>query len=191
MFKDLFVPLDEGHGDKPVAAYMRTPVFVPETKGILPMLNDMQTSRNQMAIVVDEYGGTAGLVTLEDIVEEVVGEIADEFDRDKIAVNKISSSEWVVNGTLPVEDAIEMGFPLEESDEYDTIAGWMLDELGHIPHVGESVSREGYVYTVLGMRRRRVARIRIEALSLPLKDEEASEERHLFNRHSSEEEKNS
>lgn len=191
MFKDLFIPLDEGRGDEAVAGWMRTPVFVPETKGILPMLNDMQTSRNQMAIVVDEYGGTAGLVTLEDIVEEVVGEIADEFDRDKIAVNKVSPSEWVVNGTLPVEDAIEMGFPLEESDEYDTIAGWMLDELGHIPHVGESVVKVGHRYTVLGMRRRRVARIKIEALPEPQKPEEPVEERHLFSRHSSEEEKNS
>ena len=167
MFKDLVIPLNEGHGDEPVAGYMRTPVFVPETKGILPMLTDMQTSRNQMAIVVDEYGGTAGLVTLEDIVEEVVGEIADEFDRDKTAVNKISAQEWIVNGTLPVEDAIEMGFPLEESDEYDTVAGWILDKLGHIPHVGESVEYNEFEYTVLGMRRRRVARIRITSKVAP------------------------
>lgn len=191
MFKDLVIPLNEGHADEPVATYMRTPVFVPETKGILPMLTDMQTSRNQMAIVVDEYGGTAGLVTLEDIVEEVVGEIADEFDRDKTAVNKVSATEWVVNGTLPVEDAGEMGFPLEESDEYDTIAGWMLDELGHIPHVGESVVYENYRYTILGMRRRRVARIKIEALPVPEEPDETNEEHRLFNRHSSDEEKDS
>lgn len=197
MFKDLVIPLNEGHGDEPVSGYMRTPVFVPETKGILPMLTDMQTSRNQMAIVVDEYGGTAGLVTLEDIVEEVVGEIADEFDRDKTAVNKLGNHEWVVNGTLPVEDATEMGFPLEESDEYDTIAGWILDKLGHIPHVGESVEYENYSYTVLGMRRRRVARIKIvaqpdtdkDSSSVEAKDRDEKHHRFGHNSEGGEEEK--
>lgn len=164
MLKDLIAPLTDDRDDAPVTEYMRAPVFVPETKGILPMLNDMQASRNQMAIVLDEYGGTAGLVTLEDIVEEVVGEIADEFDRDQVEVSKTDPGHWVVNGTLPVEDAREQGFSVEESDEYDTIAGWLLEELGHIPHAGERVERDGFLYTVQSMRRRRIARIRIDRL---------------------------
>lgn len=189
MFKDLVMPLNEGHGHESVARYMRTPVFVPETKGILPMLEDMQASRNQMAIVVDEYGGTAGLVTLEDIVEEVVGEIADEFDRDKTSLSEVNQTEWIVSGTLPVEDAIEKGFPLEESDEYDTIAGWMLDFMGHIPHVGESVIHDNYRYTVLGMRRRRIARIKVEALPDKAEEEQSVSEHHLFAHHANDEEK--
>ncbi len=92
MLKDLVAPLSTGAGDELVTEHMREPVFVPETKGILPLLSEMRATRNQMAIVVDEYGGTAGLATLEDIVEEIVGEIADEFDRDHRYITRISDT---------------------------------------------------------------------------------------------------
>lgn len=165
MLKDIVIPVSEGKGDAPVTDYMRVPSFVPETKGILPLLTDMQTTRNQMAVVVDEYGGTAGIVTIEDIVEEVVGEISDEFDRDKADVSELRTAEWVVNGTLPVEDAEGLGFPVQESDEYDTIAGWMLEKFGHIPHVGEEIEQDDFTFTVHSMRKRRIARIRINGLA--------------------------
>lgn len=163
ILKDLVIPLSDGREDNPITEFMRTPVFVPETKDLLPMLHEMQTHRNQMAIVVDEYGGTAGIVTMEDIVEEVVGEIADEFDRDTASIIELGPTSWLVEGNLPTEDCIELGVPLDESDEYDTTAGWLLEQLGHIPHTGETYVHKGYTFTVQAMRRKRIARIRIDA----------------------------
>jgi putative hemolysin len=161
LLKDLVGPLSRGAGGELITQHMRTPVFVPETKGILPLLSEMRTLHNQIAIVVDEYGGTAGLVTLEDIVEEIVGEIADEFDREHKYIQKVGEAQWIVDGRLSIEEALEWGLPAEESDEYETVAGWMLARLGHIPVPGESTSRRGFEFRVQAMRRRRIARIRV------------------------------
>jgi len=161
LLKDLVGPIGNGGGGEPVTDHMREPVFVPETKGILPLLSEMRATRNQLAIVVDEYGGTAGLVTLEDIVEEIVGEIADEFDKDHRYVTKVSDRVWVVDGRFSIEEAIERGLPVDDSDEYETVAGWMLAKLGHIPVPGERYARNGYEFRVQTMRRRRIARIRV------------------------------
>jgi len=131
----------------------------------------MQGTRNQMVIVVDEYGGTAGLATLEDIVEEIVGEIADEFDPDNRHIQRVSDTEWTVDGRFSIEDALERHMPVEESDEYETIAGWLLAKLGHIPVPGERYERNGYVFRVQAMRRRRIARIRVVAPSAVMRTE--------------------
>jgi len=172
LLKDLVGPLAEGRGDDLVVDHTREPIFVPETKGILPLLSEMQTHRNQVVVVVDEYGGTAGLVTVEDILEEIVGEIADEFDRDHKYITTIRPGEWVLDGRLPIEDALDLGLPVEESDEYETIAGWLLSELGHIPIPGERHSAEGYEFRVQAMRRRRVARLRVSGPSSNRKEGE-------------------
>ncbi len=164
LLKDLVVPITQGRSDEPITDHMRPAVFVPETKGILPLLSEMQATRNQIVIVVDEYGGTAGMATIEDIVEEIVGEIADEFDPDNRHIQQISPHEWTLDGRFSMEDAVERGFPVEESDEYETIAGWLLTKLGHIPLPGERYQQDGYEFRVLGMRRRRIARIRVKAL---------------------------
>lgn len=160
--KDLLIPLTNAKDDELITNYMRSAMFVPESKNVLELLEEMQAQRNQMAIVVDEYGGTAGIVTMEDIVEEVVGEIFDEYDRSKDAVKELRPQVWVVDGATPIEDAIEQGFDIEDSDAYETIAGWMLDQFGHIPHVGEELRHNDYVFSVQSMRRRRIARIRID-----------------------------
>ena len=164
--KDLVVPVRRGSAAEPVTEHLRTPAFTPETKPILALLDEMQTTHNQMAIVVDEYGGTAGIVTIEDIIEEVVGEISDEFDRDKLNVQQVDEDRWVVDGSLPVEDAREMGFPVTEAEGYDTIAGWFLEQLGRIPQVGERYEIGGYIFTAQTMRRRRIARIGIQAVEV-------------------------
>jgi putative hemolysin len=163
LLKDLVTPLSEGGHDKHITEHMREAVFVPETKKILPLLSEMRAMHNQMAIVVDEYGGTAGLATMEDIVEEIVGEIADEFDREHRFIQQVGPREWVFDGRLDIEEAIERGIPAEESDEYETIAGWLLSQLGHIPVPGERYERKGYQFRVQTMRRRRIARIRVTA----------------------------
>lgn len=162
LLKDLVGPASEGRLSESVAAWARPPVFVPETKGILPLLGEMRAMRNHMAIVVDEYGGTAGIATIEDIVEEVIGEVADEFDRDRRYVTEIGEGRWIIDGRYPIEDALEMGLPVDESDEYETIAGWVLVRLGHIPVSGESLVQGDTTFTVEAVRRRRIARLRVE-----------------------------
>lgn len=132
-YKDLVPALMDDREDAQVGEFAHEAFFVPETKDIFPMLSEMQTSRQQMAIVVDEYGGTDGLITIEDIVEEIVGEIIDETDLESKYVTQLSDTEWLVDGSLPVEDAIELGWPLEESDDYETIAGWLIDMVDTIP----------------------------------------------------------
>lgn len=172
LLKDLVVPITQGRGDEPVTDHMRAAVFVPETKGILPLLSEMQATRNQIVIVVDEYGGTAGMATIEDIVEEIVGEIADEFDPDNRHIHQVSDTEWTLDGRFSMEDAVERGFPVEESDEYETIAGWLLTKLGHIPVPGERCDQAGWEFRVLAMRRRRISRIRVKAPAPSVKTEE-------------------
>ena len=162
LLKDLLEPISAGrHGD-PVVRTMRPPAFVPETKPILDLLQEMRASHNHMVIVVDEHGGTAGIVTIEDIVEEVIGEIADEFDRDYRYINRVADGVWMVDGRLPVEDSIEkLGLDLPESEEYDTLAGWVLTVLGHIPVVGERVFAGDAELRVQAVRQRRIARLRV------------------------------
>jgi len=172
VLKDLVLPLSDMRGDDPVTGYLHEPVFVPETKDLIALLKEMQQHHYQLAVVVDEYGGTSGMVTMEDIAEEIVGEFDDEFDRDTAQVRQVSACEWVVPGDLDVPDALDLDFPLEESDEYDTIAGWLLDELDHIPHVGEKLEHEGYLFTVIAMRRRRISRLRIQKLTPDRDDSE-------------------
>lgn len=162
MLKDLVGPVASGRLDEPVGAFVRPAVFVPETKPILVMLKDMQAAHNHLAIVVDEYGGTAGLVTIEDIVEEIIGEVVDEFDRERRYITTISPDDWVVDGLLSVHEANEtLGWDLPVSEEYETVAGWMLVQLGHIPTGGEVVRHHDLVVRVDAVRRRRIARLRV------------------------------
>ena len=155
-YKDLIPAVLDGETDALATEHMRRVLFVPETKDLFPLLSEMQTKRQQMAIVVDEYGGTDGLITVEDILEEIVGDIADETDFDDPYLTAHEEGEWVVDGRLSVEDAIELGWPVDKSDGYDTIAGWFMDMLGAVPQVGAELTIGGYLFKVRSMRRRRV-----------------------------------
>lgn len=161
-YKDLIPAVLEGNIDEPVVDYAFVPMFVPESKDVFPLLSEMQTNRQQMAIVVDEYGGTDGLITVEDIVEEIVGEIIDETDAEDSLVVSTSEGSWVVDGRLPVEDAIEMGLPVVESDQYETIAGWLMSVLDAVPHIGDEFAFDGFRFKVQSMRRRRIQKLRVE-----------------------------
>ncbi len=163
-FKDLVPAIMDHRDDDLVGDYATEVMFVPETKDILPLLSEMQTNRQQMAIVVDEYGGTDGLITVEDIVEEIVGEIIDETDQESKYVTQLSEDEWIVDGSLPVEDAIELGWPLEESEEYETIAGWLIDAVDELPQLADEYVIDRYRYTITSMRRHRVQKIRVKYL---------------------------
>lgn len=162
--KDLIRPvLGERDVDAPVRGFVREAIFVPDTKDLVPLLSEMKTKHMQMAIIVDEYGGTAGIVTIEDIVEEIVGEIEDEYDPDNRHIAQVKESEWIVEGAYPVDDAVELGWPITDSDEYETIAGWLMDELDKLAVVGDTFSIEGWTFRVQAMDGRRIARVDVKA----------------------------
>lgn len=163
-YKDLIGPLMDGRIDGPVSDFMFEPLYVPETKNVLALLSELQAARMQMAIVVDEYGGTDGLITMEDIVEEIVGEINDETDRDRELVTILGAGQWRCDGRFPVEDAVELGWPLEESDDYETVAGWLIHTLDFVPKVGDEFVVDGFSFKVEKMRRSRISVIRVKRL---------------------------
>lgn len=163
-YKDLVSALLERSDDDPVEKYMYKAMFVPETKSVIPLLGEMQSSHCQMVVLVDEYGGMDGIVTIEDILEEIVGEIGDESDVGSDLILQISPDSWRVDGRFPVEEAEELGWPVTESDDYETIAGWMLSEIDSVPKPGESVEIDGYRFTVVRMRRSRISQIKVEKL---------------------------
>ena len=151
-----------------VAEQMRPPTFVPETKRIDDLLREMQKGRNQLAVVVDEYGGATGIVTLEDIVEEIVGEIQDEHDRTPASVERLpDGSYWVAARTHidELNEALDWGLPKQE---YETVAGLVLATLHRIPRTGEEFQIPGYTITVLEADTRRVAAVKISPLAQPV-----------------------
>ena len=172
--KDLLQPiLDQRAENDKVSRYMRQATYVPDTKDIMPLLSEMQTGHEQMVIVVDEYGGTAGVLTIEDIVEEVVGEIEDEFDPDNKYLTQLSEGEWLVDGRFSIDDAMELGWPVEDSDEFETVAGFVLDLADKLPRPGDCFTVEGYSFRVQSMRGRRISLLRVMA---PDPDEELADE---------------
>lgn len=174
--KDLLSPiLDQRAETDKVSRYMRACRYVPDTKDIMPLLSEMQGNHEQMVIVVDEYGGTAGVITIEDIVEEVVGEIEDEFDPDNKYLTQMSDREWLVDGRFSIDDAIEMGWPIEDSDEYETLAGFVLELADKLPRPGDTFEQDGYTFYVQSMRGRRVTLLRVTAPE-PASDEDQDED---------------
>ena len=163
-YKNLIPVVLDGQTDGQVIDYLQEALFVPETKDLLPLLSEMQTNRQQMAIVVDEYGGTDGLITLEDIVEEIVGEIVDETDSETPLIVALSDNEWRVDGRCPTEEAQQLGWPVTESDQYETIAGWLLDTADAVPQVGDEFVIDGYRFKVQTMRRRRIRTLQVVRL---------------------------
>jgi CBS domain containing-hemolysin-like protein len=126
---------------------MRPAYFVPESKPIDELLSEMQTRRQHLAIVVDEYGGTAGLVTIEDLLEEIVGEITDEYDQEEIEVEQLEDGSVRVSSRYPVDDLVELfGFDVEEED-VDSVGGLMAKHLGLVPIPGSQVVAHGLRFT--------------------------------------------
>jgi putative hemolysin len=160
--KDLMRAERVGTGDLAVRQSARPAVFVPESKEVSALLRQMQEEKIHMAIVVDEYGGTAGLVTLEDLLEELVGEIVDEFDVEAPSVEQNPDGSVVVSARYAVDDADELlGAELPQGT-WDTVGGLMLDLAGRVPNEGDSVEVDGFRLTALDVRRRRIGRVRIE-----------------------------
>ncbi len=169
--KDL-LGVDTDQLNRPIPAGMlRELLVVPESVGVDRLLEDMRRRRNHLAIVIDEHGGTAGIVTMEDIVEEVVGEIRDEHDTETEGVRRISPTRWVIDASLrPAEVRRACGLELPEG-EYDTVSGLVMERIGRIPQVGDRIESEGWSIRVRSMLGRRVGEVDVVAKRGRTRDE--------------------
>lgn len=160
--KDI-LPLLAGNSEWALSDIIRKPYFVPETKKINDLLSELQQKRIQIAIVLDEFGGTAGMVTLEDIVEEIVGEIQDEYDEEKPIVEKVSETEFIVNAFATVYDVNEhLPHDLPEDEDFDTVGGLVSHAFGKIPEVGDSEECYGYLFTILKKTEQNIETVKLE-----------------------------
>jgi CBS domain containing-hemolysin-like protein len=156
--KDL-VTVSEGEDDRGIEPLTREPYFVPEGKKIDDLLKEFQLKKMHMAIVVDEYGGTSGIVTLEDILEEIVGEIRDEFDHEAPLVRKTGEGRYVVEGRIPLDDLGEMLGVEFEAEDVDTLGGLLFDLLGRVPEEGEELEHEGIAFRIERLDGQRIAEV--------------------------------
>jgi CBS domain containing-hemolysin-like protein len=148
---------------RPVLEFVNEPFIVPNSKPLSEMLKEFKRARQQMAIVIDEYGGTEGIITLEDILEEIVGDYEDEFTRQARRVRKLVGSQYEVDASMRVSDLEELvGYPFPVSDDYVTLAGLFYKHFGSVPAVGDSVMIEGARLTVLEMDSHRITLVKFE-----------------------------
>jgi len=145
-----------------IREYMRPAVFVPESKRLNVLLKEFRRNRNHMAIVVDEYGGVAGLVTIEDVIEQIVGEIDDEFDvEDDQNIRREAERQFTVRGVTRIEEFNEYFSAHLPEEDFDTIAGLVMKQLGRLPRRGETVTIDGFEFRVTRADRRRVDTLRV------------------------------
>lgn len=163
--KDLLRLFAEGKGERfDIREYMRPAVFVPESKRLNVLLKEFRRNRNHMAIVVDEYGGVSGLVTIEDVIEQIVGEIDDEYDvEDDLDIRKEGERQYTVSGVTRLDEFNEYFGTQFSGDGFDTVAGLVMKELGRLPRRGESVVVDGFEFRVQRADRRRVDSLRVIA----------------------------
>jgi len=158
--KDMLAALRDGR-TPPLEQMLRPVYFTPESKRAIDLLQELQKQRTHMCIVVDEYGGTAGLVTIEDILEEIVGDIQDEYDTEEPEVTPLTEENgYILNAGVHIEDAAELlkvSFPKGESD---SLGGFIYDQLGKVPVVGEKVNHSGWVFEVLAVNDRRILKVK-------------------------------
>ncbi len=172
--KDLLAYVGKKLPAKSLRDIMRTPMYVPESKICGDLFKEMTEKRTQMAVVVDEYGGTAGIVTLEDIVEAIVGNIQDEYDDEDEEISKINETTFTIDGMTNLEEIAELtGTELPEGS-YDTVAGFIIKELGLLPEEGKTyeVDYKNLKLTVLSVDERRIDKVRVEILPSPENEKE-------------------
>jgi CBS domain containing-hemolysin-like protein len=164
--KDLVKAERNGRGSDPIIGLMHHMDVIPETKLVAEIMRNMQANKYHMAMVADEYGTIVGLVTLEDCLEELVGEIVDEHDEEHAVIQAVGNGEFLVAGSLPitkVNDELELALP---EKEYDTLGGFIFGELGKVPSVGDFVEWNGWRFTVDTLDGRRIQRVRVTNVSV-------------------------
>jgi len=160
--KDLVPYLTGSRPNISLSSIARAPFFVPENKPIDELLNDFKNKKTSIAIIVDEWGGTEGLITLEDIVEEVLGEIRDPFDNEQNLINKISTGTYMVDAKISIYDlqeAIDISFP--DVRDYDTLGGFILNQLQDIPQKNDRVTFNTNIFTVMTIHKNRIGQIKV------------------------------
>jgi putative hemolysin len=166
--KDLLRYLRDGRTDVPISRMLRPPYFIPESKKVDELLQELQQRRVHMAIVVDEYGGTAGLVTIEDLLEEIVGEIQDEYDTEAPTVEEVGADEYLFDARLNL-DEVNKVLAVDLPDEGgNSLGGFIYSQLGKVPAVGDTIDYEGVRIEVLSVAGRRIQQVRasrVQAMS--------------------------
>ncbi|HXF61091.1 MAG TPA: hemolysin family protein [Caldilineaceae bacterium] len=171
--KDLLKWLAENGGDVEIRTLLRPATFVPASKKVNLLLREMQRNRIHIAMVVDEYGGTAGLVTIEDIIEEIVGEIQDEYDlEEEVYIQLLGPNTYLLNARLDLYSLAKLLDTELPEEDADTLGGMIYSVLGHVPEPGESVVVGGWLFTVLALDGRRIDQVRAEPAGRPLEGEE-------------------
>ncbi|GAC1348320.1 MAG: hemolysin family protein [Ktedonobacteraceae bacterium] len=160
--KDMLKQLREGHDTFPIRELVRPAYFVPETKKLDDLLREMQQKHVHMVIVVDEYGSVAGLVTIEDLVEEIVGDIQDEYDREEKLYEQINENEYIFNAKISIDEFNELMDTKLDDTDYETLGGFLYAQLDKIPSVGDTITFNGLTFTVLTTRGRRITQVRVE-----------------------------
>jgi len=168
--KDL-VALGATEDSRPITPLIRPAVVVPETKRVPELLKQFQRQQTQCAIVVDEYGGTAGLVTIEDLLEEIVGEIRDEYDVETEPVVEEGAGRFVFSGKVNVDEVVERLNVQIEREGFETVGGYLMSHLGRVPAVGERFDVDGLSVEVLDAERRRINKVRISRIETPVEAE--------------------
>jgi len=169
--KDLMRAIQDDQTEKTARDLARKAEFVPEGKKVAELMREMQKDKFHMAIVVDEYGGTAGLVTLEDLIEELVGEIVDEFDVEEPSIEALANGAYRVNARMPLDEVNELLHADFPEGDWDTIGGFVFNLLGHVPTEGESVECDGYRLAAEKVQGRRIGRVRIVQVPKPVEAE--------------------
>lgn len=159
--RDLLGLFDSGRGPQPVSRLMRPVRFVPETKRVSELLRELQASKVHLAVVVDEFGGTAGLVTIEDLLEEIVGEIVDEYDTEELMFQVLPEGGFLLDARLPVDEAEELLGVTLPGEDWDTVGGLMLGLAGRVPEEGEAFSVAGMRLVAEKVQGRRISSIRV------------------------------
>jgi CBS domain containing-hemolysin-like protein len=175
--KDLLRCFREGQNNVPIRQMLRKAYFVPESKKLDELFHDMQLRRVHAAIVVDEYGGNAGLVTIEDLLEEIVGEIQDEYDTEKPIYQQVAPTSYIFNARIEIDEVSDLiGVDLSQDNDVDTLGGFIYNQLSRVPEQGDTIEYANRRFTVLSVIGRRIGQIRVE-WDAPL--EEVEDERVL------------
>lgn len=164
--KDILVLLSEDENSFELRSILRKPYFVPEYKRIDELLREFQSNRIHMAVVVDEYGGTAGLVTIEDIMEEVFGEILDEYDKEALLVRKLDDNSYILDARIPIDDLNELLDTTFEDVDYESLGGMVYQLMGKIPRQYDAAELSGYRFTVEQIKAQRILYVRVEPVGI-------------------------
>ncbi len=162
--KDLVRAEREGGAEMKVGDITRPVRYIPETKPLPTLMREMQADKSHMAVVVDEYGGISGLVTLEDVLEELVGEIVDEYDREDTDVERLPDGSYLIDGGMSIDEVNQLSGADLPDEDWDTVAGFVFGSLGHVPRTGEAVDFDGWRFAADLVDGRRIRRVRVSPM---------------------------